>query len=170
MPIAILTLLAPIFSALINKIFPDPVEAAKAQADVQTALNQAMSIQLDAQAKMQASVGQIANTRAGSSSRFVSWCTPLLMYVFTAIIALNYLLSPLLGAIGVTVPVLAIPANMWDLLMVFTGVYGLGTSAVKATEHFSNKKFYDAYRKQFGSVDQATVEKLNQAIQEGQSQ
>lgn len=160
-----LTALLPVFTSLIEKIFPDPIEATKAKEQLQEAMNQALSLQLEAQAKMQASVGEIANTRAQSSSKFVSWCTPLLMYVFTAIIALNFLLAPLLAPL-VSIPTLAIPPNMWDLLMVFTGVYGLGTSAVKTAEHFSNKKFYDEYKRQFGSLSQDAVNKLNRVLNE----
>jgi hypothetical protein len=119
---------AGVVQSIINE-FPNPEQKAAAQATLTQ-----MYITGDLQ-KMATAAGVIT-AEAASTNRFTSSWRPMLMYVFMAIIANNYILAPYLHAmfhVGVT---LDIPPDMWDLLKLGVGGYVVGRSVEKAATNF----------------------------------
>lgn len=119
---------AGVVQSVIN-MFPNPEQKAAAQA----ALTQ-MYITGDLQ-KMTTAAGVITAEAASANKLTSSW-RPILMYVFMAIIANNYILAPYLQAmfhVGLT---LAIPPDMWDLLKLGVGGYVVGRSVEKAVTSY----------------------------------
>jgi hypothetical protein len=121
---------AGVVQSVIN-MFPNPEQKAAAQA----ALTQ-MYITGDLQ-KMTTEAGVIT-AEASSTNKFTSSWRPMLMYVFMAIIANNYIIAPYLQAMFHTGIVLAIPPDMWDLLKIGVGGYVVGRSSEKIMTSFKS--------------------------------
>ena len=111
-------------TAIINKLFPDPIERAKAQASL-------IELQQRGELKELESAMNIIVSEAKSEHWIVSAWRPITMLTFTAIIANNYILYPYLSLFWNEAPVLEIPADMWQLLKIGLGGYIVGRSAEK---------------------------------------
>jgi hypothetical protein len=118
--------------SIVERVCPDPNQ--QLQAKVQIAQ---MYLNGDLQ-KLTTQAGVIS-AEASSSNKLASSWRPMLMYIFMAIIANNYILAPYLGAmfhIGIQ---LSIPPDMWDLLKLGVGGYVVGRSIEKTTSALTGR-------------------------------
>jgi hypothetical protein len=61
------------------------------------------------------------------------------MLVFTFIVANNYVIAPYANAMGIVIPTLDIPPDMWELLQLGIGGYIVGRSLEKAATSYKRK-------------------------------
>jgi hypothetical protein len=80
-----------------------------------------------------ATQADVIKAEATSQSYMARNWRPILMLVFTAIIAWNYMLMPILSAFTSKLQPALIPGPMWDLLKIGVGGYIVGRSAEKIT-------------------------------------
>lgn len=167
----LIALLAPMLLKIIEQILPDPVAQAAAKLQIQQALNQALALQLDADAKTIASQATtVAAEIQGQSAMQRNW-RPMLMFLFMAIIGNNYILYPFLHAFFPNFIMLPVPENMWSLLEICVGGYVGGRSLEKvATSVFNDGKFFDVFRKEAGPMSQAQVNAMNDALKAAKEQ
>ncbi len=118
-------------SMLIEKLFPDPVKRAEAQA---TLLELEQSGELR---KIEAAM-TIVVAEAKSEHWIVAAWRPVTMLVFTAIVANNYLIYPYLSLFWVNAPVLTLPPHLWELLKIGLGGYVVGRSCEKSVQAWRN--------------------------------
>lgn len=111
---------------IIGKFVTDPGERLKAQLELQR-------LQMDFQLKLVEADGAFAAQQASvitSEAKSESWLArnwrPILMLVFTYVIAHNYIISPIFGIASV-----AVPPEMWNLLQLGVTGYIVGRSVEK---------------------------------------
>ena len=117
---------------LIEKLFPDPIKRAEAQA---TLLQLEQSGELK---KIEASM-QIIVAEAKSEHWIVAAWRPITMLVFVFIIANNYIIYPYLNLFFDTGIELALPDHLWQLLKIGLGGYVVGRSAEKGIKSWKGK-------------------------------
>ena len=110
---------------IIDKIFPDKTEAAKAKVRL-------MELEQAGELEELKAAAQIITAEAKSDHWIVASWRPITMLVFVAIIANNYIIYPYLSLFWNAAPELAVPAEMWGLLKIGIGGYVVGRSAEKA--------------------------------------
>ena len=117
---------------IIDKWVPDKDLAAKLNHDLQTQMLSldygALEKELDAKAKVLVAEVQ------GQSWLQRNW-RPLLMLVFTYIVAHNFVIAPIFGITSVPVP-----EQMWTLLNIGIGGYIVGRSAEKIVTKLNKDK------------------------------
>lgn len=101
---------------VIDKIFPDADERAKAKLKLHT-LKQEGELK-----ELEASMSVIVAEAQGHSAIQRNW-RPITMLCFVAIIANNYILYPYLSLFWTDAPILELPPQMWDLLKIGIGGY-----------------------------------------------
>jgi hypothetical protein len=111
-------------SKLLDKVFPDPVQKAEAQAKL-LALHQAGELK-----ELEAAM-QIITAEAKSEHFLVAAWRPITMLTFVFIIANNYIIYPYLSLFWPEAPTLEIPTDMWELLKLGLGGYVVGRSVEK---------------------------------------
>lgn len=123
---SILGLIAPIFSDLIKRIFPDPEKQAEAQARMQELLLQAQTEAYKAQSVENESKKEIITTEMTQSSWFSDWRAKL-MTMCTLMIGFNWIVVPTLNSIlhflSTQINPIQIPSEAWVLLNVGLGGY-----------------------------------------------
>lgn len=123
---AILGLIAPIFSDLIKRIFPDPEKQAEAQAHMQELLLQAQMEADKADAVENEAKKDIITTEMNQNTWFSDWRAKL-MTMCTVMIGFNWILAPVLNSIlyflGTQIKPIEIPSEAWLLLNVGLGGY-----------------------------------------------
>lgn len=125
-------LIGPIASVVekaIDRVFPDPVEAAKAKAEF---LRDVMS---NGETYFKEASATIRAEAASESWLARSW-RPVTMLSFVAIIVNNFIIAPYAAWVGYPVPTLVLPPDMWTLLTVGIGGYVTGRSVEKAAKHW----------------------------------
>jgi hypothetical protein len=127
---ALITTLAPIISELVKRIIPDADRSAEIDREVRLSL-------LEHADSIEAIRGQIILAEANSTSWLTSTWRPLLMMVVVAIIAMNYLVFPILGIVFGVELLLDLPEELWTLLTVGVGGYIVGRSGERMVEHYS---------------------------------
>lgn len=152
------TLIGPIMSIL-TRIIPDPAQQAEAKAEL-------MNIMIKAQAEEMKAKSQVVIAEAKGESWMQRNWRPVLMFTFIVLIINNFILVPYMIAIGVPVPALALPAEMWTLLTIGVGGYIAGRSGEKIVKEqaLNKQKFYDSLRDDMGGLSQEDVERLERAI------
>lgn len=170
-PLSILTLLAPIFSTLIDRLFPDPEKAAEAKLAMQAELDKAAADQAQANAQVAQSTSNIIVAEAQSQSWLTRNCRPMFMCIFMILIANQYIINPILVAIGLPIVIHDMPPQAWDCVLTFLGVYALGRSGEKIVNSYSQsqldkaKLFADLKRDIFkNGLSQDQVDAVNNAI------
>ena len=115
---ALLPALVPILGDAIRRLFPDPAEAAKAQAELNNAL-------LVNAAKIEEAAASIIGDEAKSEHWLASSWRPLVMLTFTALIVARWL--------GYSAPGIseAEVLKLWDIVQLGLGGYVIGRSAEK---------------------------------------
>lgn len=159
----------PIFSTLIDRLFPDKAKQDEAKLEMQRILNEAAAKQAEAEAAKVESQSKVIVAEAQSQSYAARNWRPHLMYLLMLVVGYNYMLAPLLRSFGLNLDIFPMPGEMWTLLTVGLGGY-IGADAVKSytTARFNEKAFYEQLRKEMGTIDQATVDRLSRAIKEGE--
>jgi hypothetical protein len=121
-------------AGIIGKFVASPQEKAEAQLAL-------MQLQVEFTEKMAACEAEFATQQAaviqseakGESFLQRNW-RPILMLTFTAIIAWNYMMVPIVGAFTSTLHPAEIPPDMWTLLKLGVTGYITGRSAEKIAE------------------------------------
>ena len=115
---ALLPALVPILGDAIRRLFPDPAEAAKAQAELNNAL-------MANAAKIEDAAASIIADEAKSEHWLASSWRPLVMLTFTALIVARWL--------GYSAPGIseAEVLKLWDIVQLGLGGYVIGRSAEK---------------------------------------
>lgn len=119
--------LIPLLGQILGRVLPDPAAQAQAQLQLMQMIQNGELAQLTAQS-------DVIKAEAGSSSWITASWRPILMLVFTAIVANNYILAPYLQAMFHVGLSLALPPEMWDLLKIGVGGYVVGRSVEKAVD------------------------------------
>ena len=88
-------------------------------------------------AKQQASI--IIAEASGESWLQRNW-RPVLMLTFTFVIAWNFVVSPIVGAFGVTLQSVPLPDHMWELLKIGVGGYIVARSGEKIMESYATNR------------------------------
>ena len=120
-------LLIPAISTVIDKIFPDAGEAAKAKAEMYALDKQGEFKQLEAE--LQISLGQIAinQEEAKSHSLFVSGWRPAVGWVCVFGLTYSFFLQPLLAWASTIFTISAPPVlDLGSLITLLGGMLGLG--------------------------------------------
>ena len=82
---------------------------------------------------------KIIEAEAKSEHWLVSAWRPIVMLVFTFIIASNYVIAPYASALfSVQIPTLELTSEMWELLKIGIGGYIVGRSVEKAVKHYKD--------------------------------
>lgn len=123
---SILGLIAPIFSDLIKRIFPDPEKQAEAQARMQELLLQAQTEAYKADAIENEAKKEIITTEMNQGTWFSDWRAKL-MTMCTLMIGFNWIIVPVMNCllyfVGTEIKPNAIPPEAWLLLNVGLGGY-----------------------------------------------
>ena len=114
-------------------IAADPASAAKIL-QVQTEHQEALvKMQTDYQTNLDTQRSDVIQAEAKSDSWMASNWRPILMLTFTAIVATNWLILPVVSWFGPHLVPLVLPPDMWDLLKIGVGGYIVGRSGEKIT-------------------------------------
>lgn len=123
---AIFGLLAPLFTDMIKRIFPDPEKAAEAELKMRELLAQAQAEAYKAEAVENEAKKEIIVSEMNQSSWFSDWRAKL-MTMCTVMIGFNWIIVPLLNSVlyflGTQIAPNAIPSEAWLLLNVGLGGY-----------------------------------------------
>lgn len=122
---ALAAALIPALAKLLDRAIPDPEARARAQAEL------TQSLMMGELRELEAAAAVIRAEAEGESWLQRNW-RPLLMCVFGAIVANNYILAPYMQALFSFSVALAVPEPMWELLKLGVGGYILGRSGEKA--------------------------------------
>jgi hypothetical protein len=133
MSVSIITLLAPIVGDLVKKLIPDADKAKDIDKEVKLAL-------LDHTDSLESIRGSIVLSETKSDSWLTATWRPLLMMVIVSIVAMNYLIFPLIGLMFGVELMIDLPEELWSLLQIGVGGYVVGRSGEKMIEKWSNPK------------------------------
>ena len=133
MAAALFTVLAPLIGDIVNRVLPaDANKAGEIEREIRLSL-------LENEEKLENMRGQIVLAEANSGSWLTSTWRPLLMMVIVSIIALNYLIFPLISlTLGVPLEI-DLPSELWTLLNIGVGGYVVGRSGEKITETITGR-------------------------------
>lgn len=118
-------------TVLVNKLFPDPMERAKAQAML-------VELQQQGELKELESAMNVIVAEANSEHWIVAAWRPITMLTFTGIVANNYIIYPYLSLFWTDAPMLVLPPDLWDLLKIGLGGYVVGRSVEKSVKAYKN--------------------------------
>lgn len=133
MPLPIIAAIIPILGSLLDKVIPDTEARDKAKQELTTQL-MLHSTEMDKAAT------DIILAEAKSSNKLASSWRPILMYVFVAIIANNFLLAPYVNAFFGNAVILDMPKELWTLLTVGVGGYVPCRTAEKVIKEYVKGK------------------------------
>lgn len=123
---AILGLLAPIFSSIITRVFPDPEKQAEAQIELQKLLGQAQAEAYKADAVAMETKKEVLVTEMSQGGWASQWRSYLMMACIS-IVAYNWVIVSFLNAflrpMGVPIDAVAVPPELWTLITVGLGGY-----------------------------------------------
>lgn len=128
----LLPLLTPILGDVLKKIIPDVDKHKEIEREVRLAL-------LDHTDSLERIRGEIVLAEAKSGHWLTATWRPLLMMVIITIIAMNYLVFPILGIVIGTVHVIHLPDQLWNLLTIGVGGYVVGRSGEKMVDKWNSK-------------------------------
>jgi len=133
MAAALFTVLAPLIGDIVNRVLPaDANKAGEIEREIRLSL-------LENEEKLENMRGQIVLAEANSGSWLTSTWRPLLMMIIVSIIALNYLIFPLISlTLGVPLEI-DLPSELWTLLNIGVGGYVVGRSGEKITETITGR-------------------------------
>tara|TARA_R110000744_G_scaffold48033_2_gene105357 strand:- start:414 stop:809 length:396 start_codon:yes stop_codon:yes gene_type:complete len=126
---ALLPILSPILGDVVKRILPDSDKSADIEREIKVAL-------LDHAESIENMRGNIVLSEAKSDSWITSSWRPLLMMVIVTIVALNYLLFPILNMFTTTQYLIELPDELWNLLQIGVGGYIVGRSGEKMITTF----------------------------------
>jgi len=124
---ALVTVLAPIIGDLVKRLIPDGDKSLDVEKEIKLAL-------LENTDSLEALRGKIVLEEAKSSSWLTSTWRPLLMMVIVAIVAVNYLIFPVLNLFIGQKLMIDLPVELWNLLQIGVGGYIVGRSGEKMVD------------------------------------
>jgi len=132
---ALLPILAPIFGDVLKKIIPDSDKRDEIERETKLAL-------LDHADSLERVRGEIILAEASSTNWLTSAWRPTLMMVAILIIAMNYLVFPIIaiGYPAILDNTLELPDQLWNLLTLGVGGYIVGRSGEKAIDKWKGGK------------------------------
>ena len=132
---SLIPVLAPILGDVLKKIIPDSDKRAEIERETKLAL-------LEHTDSLERIRGDIILAEAKSENWITSAWRPLLMMVAISIIAMNYLVFPIIaiGYPSVMDHVLELPEQLWNLLTLGVGGYIVGRSGEKAIDKWKEGK------------------------------
>ena len=132
---ALLPIIAPILGDVLKKVIPDSDKRAEIERETKLALLE----HTDSLEKMR---GEIVLAEARSGNWLTSAWRPLLMMVAICIIAMNYLIFPIIaiGYPAILENTLELPEQLWNLLTLGVGGYTVGRSGEKAIDKWKGGK------------------------------
>lgn len=129
-------------ASLVGMLVPriaDIIDSAVEDKDLSKKLKQEINSQLiQDKAKLEQSAAEIVKAEINGESWMQRNWRPVLMFVFMAILANNFILVPYAVAFGLEVPVLEFPQAFWGLLTVGVGGYIGGRSYEKIKSKSTN--------------------------------
>jgi len=123
----LIPLLTPIITKLVGRLVPDSDKAAEVEREVKLAL-------LEHTDSLEQMRGKIVLSEAKSSSWLTASWRPLLMMVIVAIVAVNYLIFPILNLFIEQELMIDLPLELWNLLQIGVGGYIVGRSGEKMVD------------------------------------
>ena len=130
----LLPILAPILGDVVKKIIPDSNKNSEIEREIKLAL-------LEHTDSLENMRGNIVLAEAKSGNFLTSAWRPILMLVAIAIIAVNYLIFPIVavGYPSIMENTLELPDQLWNLLTLGVGGYIVGRSGEKMIDNFKKK-------------------------------
>jgi len=131
----LLPLLTPILGDVVKRILPDSDKGVEIEREIKLAL-------LEHTDSLESARGKIVLAEAQSENWLTAAWRPLLMMVAIAIIAVNYLVFPIvaIGYPAILVNTLELPDQLWNLLTLGVGGYIVGRSGEKAIDKWKGGK------------------------------
>lgn len=126
---AILGAILPSVGDVLDRLFPDKTEAAKAKHEITLAI-------MANEKEIQSAAASIVKAEAQSEHWITAAWRPILMLSITGILVNNYVLAPYLEALFGFAVTLDLPARMWDLLTLGVGGYVVGRSGEKIVKEW----------------------------------
>jgi hypothetical protein len=125
----LLSLLTPILGDVVKRAIPDKDQAANIEKEISFALMNNVK-------DLDVARAEIIKTEAASGNWLTSAWRPILMLIITAIVAMNYLIFPVLALFMDTGKVFALdlPKELWNLLTIGVGGYIVGRSGEKMVD------------------------------------
>lgn len=125
----LLTLFAPVITDVVKKIVPDTDKHKQIDQEIKLAL-------LEHTDSLEKIRGEIVLAEAQSSNWLTASWRPLLMLIAIAIIAMNYLVFPIIGIAypSIMEHTLTLPDQLWNLLTLGVGGYIVGRSGEKMVD------------------------------------
>jgi len=128
----LIPLLLPLLSKVVSGIIPDKDRQVEIEKEIKLAL-------LEHTDSLEKVRGDIILAEAGSENWITSSWRPLLMLVIVAIVAMNYLVFPIL-AMFTGIPLeIDLPIELWNLLQIGVGGYIVGRSGEKMVDKWKDK-------------------------------
>jgi len=131
MTTSLITILAPILGDIIKRVLPADTDK---QADIDREVRLSL---LENSETLENARSKIILAEANSSSWLASTWRPLLMMVVVAIVAMNFLLFPVLGLIFGVDLFIELPSELWNLLTIGVGGYIVGRSGEKMVDSYT---------------------------------
>jgi len=128
----IIPLLTPIITKLVGRLVPDSDKAAEVEREVKLAL-------LEHTDSLEQMRGKIVLSEAKSTSWLTASWRPLLMMVIVAIVAVNYLIFPILNLFIEQELMIELPIELWNLLQIGVGGYIVGRSGEKMVDKWKGQ-------------------------------
>ena len=128
----LIPLLTPIITKLVGRLVPDSDKAAEVEREVKLAL-------LEHTDSLEQMRGKIVLSEAKSSSWLTASWRPLLMMVIVAIVAVNYLIFPILNLFIEQELMIDLPLELWNLLQIGVGGYIVGRSGEKMVDKWKGQ-------------------------------
>lgn len=126
---SLIPILAPILGDLIKRLIPDGDKSLDVEKEIKLAL-------LEHTDSLEALRGKVVLEEAKSSSWLTSTWRPLLMMVIVAIVAVNYLIFPVLNLFTGQELMIDLPIELWNLLQIGVGGYIVGRSGEKMVDRW----------------------------------
>jgi hypothetical protein len=133
---ALLPLLAPILGDVMKRVLPEDKDK---RADIEREINMAL---VTNSAAIEQAAASVIVAEAKSEHKITAIWRPVLMMTITAIVAWNFLFAPLIELAvllftGNQIPLsIALPDQLWNLLMIGVGGYVVGRSGEKMVKNF----------------------------------
>lgn len=160
---SILTVLIPVISSLIEKIFPDKAKQSQAKKEI-------LQVMYAAQAEEFKAKGAVLQAEIQGKSWMQRNWRPSLMFLFIVLIANNYILVPYLLSFGFSVVSLPLPDGMWNLLSIGIGGYIVGRSGEKMyASKFNENKYFSTLKELYGTISNKDLNKHKDMLRKAQN-
>ena len=133
---ALLPVLAPLLGDVMKRVLPEDKDK---RADIEREINMAL---VTNSAAIEQAAASVIVAEAKSEHKITAIWRPVLMMTITAIVAWNFLFAPLIELAvllftGNQIPLsIALPDQLWNLLMIGVGGYVVGRSGEKMVKNF----------------------------------